>query len=133
MPHVTAIRHLAFEDLGAFEPLLETMGFHIQYLDAGVDDLGERHERAGRAEWIPGLRSLAAKERRVCRKTCSSIRRTPGSRWRPIRRLFISECRMLVGDQAAAMPKKRLGFRGAPPPYWTGADGGCIWPASEEQ
>lgn len=39
MPHVTAIRHLAFEDLGAFEPLLETMGFHIQYLDAGVDDL----------------------------------------------------------------------------------------------
>lgn len=46
MAHVTAIRHLAFEDLGAFEPLLETMGFHIQYLDAGVDDLSV----AGEAE-----------------------------------------------------------------------------------
>ena len=46
MPLVTAVRHLAFEDLGAFEPLLETMGFHIQYLDAGVDDLSV----AGEAE-----------------------------------------------------------------------------------
>lgn len=41
MPHVTAIRHLAFEDLGAFEPVLEAMGFRIQYRDAGVDDLSD--------------------------------------------------------------------------------------------
>lgn len=46
MSHVTAIRHLAFEDLGAFEPILEAMGFHIHYLDAGVDDLSV----AGEAE-----------------------------------------------------------------------------------
>ena len=46
MPRVNAIRHLAFEDLGAFEPALEAMGFNIQYLDAGIDDLSD----AGGAE-----------------------------------------------------------------------------------
>jgi GMP synthase (glutamine-hydrolysing) len=34
-----AIRHVHFEDLGAFETVLATGGFRIQYLDAGVSDL----------------------------------------------------------------------------------------------
>lgn len=34
-----AIRHVHFEDLGAFGPELEAAGFSVQYRDAGVDDL----------------------------------------------------------------------------------------------
>jgi len=34
-----AIRHVHFEDLGAFRPELEAAGFTVQYRDAGVDDL----------------------------------------------------------------------------------------------
>ena len=38
-----AVRHVAFEDLGILEPLLEERGLHITYLQAGVDDLsGQR-------------------------------------------------------------------------------------------
>jgi GMP synthase (glutamine-hydrolysing) len=36
---VVAIRHVHFEDLGAFGPELEAAGFTIQYRDAGIDDL----------------------------------------------------------------------------------------------
>ncbi len=32
-----AIRHVAFEDLGVFEPVLREAGFRITYLQAGVD------------------------------------------------------------------------------------------------
>jgi len=32
--NVTAIRHVAFEDLGLLEPLLEKLGFEISYVDA---------------------------------------------------------------------------------------------------
>lgn len=35
-----AIRHVAFEDLGSFEPVFREAGFDIAYLDAGTDDLG---------------------------------------------------------------------------------------------
>lgn len=34
-----AIRHVAFEDLGSFGPVLEARGFAIRYLEAGLDDL----------------------------------------------------------------------------------------------
>lgn len=34
-----AIRHVAFEDLGVFAGPIESAGFRIDYLDAGVDDL----------------------------------------------------------------------------------------------
>ena len=33
------IRHVAFEDLGSFGPLLERHGYDIRYADAGYDDL----------------------------------------------------------------------------------------------
>lgn len=33
------IRHIAFEDLGSFEAILNDRGYSIRYLDAGYDDL----------------------------------------------------------------------------------------------
>jgi GMP synthase (glutamine-hydrolysing) len=36
---VAAIRHVHFEDLGAFESVLAASGYHIQYWDAGISDL----------------------------------------------------------------------------------------------
>jgi GMP synthase (glutamine-hydrolysing) len=35
------IRHVAFEDLGSFAEILSKNGFHIQYFEAGIDDLSE--------------------------------------------------------------------------------------------
>jgi len=43
-----ALQHLSFEDLGSIEPVLRTMGFTIQYRQAGVDDL---HSAQAQAEW----------------------------------------------------------------------------------
>jgi GMP synthase (glutamine-hydrolysing) len=37
-----AIRHLAFEDLGSFAPILRRRGFNVHYRDAGLDDLSAR-------------------------------------------------------------------------------------------
>lgn len=39
MQTVTAIRHVAFEDLGSWAPVLTAHGFRVRYLDAGLHDL----------------------------------------------------------------------------------------------
>ncbi|HRE55921.1 MAG TPA: glutamine amidotransferase [Candidatus Competibacter sp.] len=39
MPSVLAIRHVAFEDLDAFAPVLAERGYTIRYLEAGYHDL----------------------------------------------------------------------------------------------
>lgn len=38
-PHVLAVRHLLFEDLGILAPLLAERGWSASYLDAGVDPI----------------------------------------------------------------------------------------------
>jgi GMP synthase (glutamine-hydrolysing) len=39
MKQVVAIRHVHFEDLGIFGPVIEEHGYRIRYIDAGWDDL----------------------------------------------------------------------------------------------
>jgi GMP synthase (glutamine-hydrolysing) len=39
MKHVLAIRHIAFEDLGTFEPMFREWGYRIEYVDAPTSDL----------------------------------------------------------------------------------------------
>lgn len=39
MKTATAIRHLAFEDLDNFGPVLESRGYRIGYREAGIDDI----------------------------------------------------------------------------------------------
>jgi GMP synthase (glutamine-hydrolysing) len=40
MKQALAIRHVHFEDLGTFGPVIEDHGYRVRYVDAGLDDLG---------------------------------------------------------------------------------------------
>src|SRR5438128_11312748 len=40
LKQAAAIRHVPFEDLGAFETALREAGYEIRYVEAGFDDLG---------------------------------------------------------------------------------------------
>ena len=37
-----ALRHVAFEDLGLFEPVLKHRGYEVQYVQAGTDVLSRQ-------------------------------------------------------------------------------------------
>src|SRR2546425_8990657 len=39
MKRATAVRHVAFEDLGSFEALLSGRGYRVEYMEAGTHDL----------------------------------------------------------------------------------------------
>lgn len=39
MKRAVAVRHVSFEDLGSFGPVLTSNGFEIDYIDCGIDDL----------------------------------------------------------------------------------------------
>jgi len=47
MKSLLAIRHVAFEDLGAFEPVFRDSGYDIRYCEAGVQDIGDAGHSAG--------------------------------------------------------------------------------------
>ena len=40
MKTASVIRHVHFEDLGTFGPVIEEDGYRIRYVDAGLGDLG---------------------------------------------------------------------------------------------
>ena len=40
MKLAVAIRHVSFEDLGNFGPVLAARGFEVRYVDCGIDDVG---------------------------------------------------------------------------------------------
>jgi GMP synthase (glutamine-hydrolysing) len=50
---VIALRHVFFEDLSAFAPILAEAGYKIEYLDLGVDDL--KTSKASEAELVVAL------------------------------------------------------------------------------
>jgi GMP synthase (glutamine-hydrolysing) len=37
------LQHVGFEDFGSFEPVLRQHGFHVRYIEAGIEDLHELH------------------------------------------------------------------------------------------
>lgn len=53
MKTVIALRHVSFEDLGAFTPILGKAGYKIEYLDVGVDDI--RTSKVSEAEFVIAL------------------------------------------------------------------------------
>ena len=44
---VYAIQHLAFEDLGAWEDVLYSLGLRVRYVEAGVEDLSRAFQHKG--------------------------------------------------------------------------------------
>jgi GMP synthase (glutamine-hydrolysing) len=40
LKQAAAIRHVPFEDLGTFEPMLRQAGYDVRYIEAGLDDVG---------------------------------------------------------------------------------------------
>lgn len=46
MKRALAIRHVHFEDIGVFGPVLTERGYHVAYADAGLDDLSAIEEGA---------------------------------------------------------------------------------------
>ena len=51
MPTVVALRHVAFEDLGSFAPVLAERDYTVRYLDVGITDFSQIDPQDG-ALWV---------------------------------------------------------------------------------
>lgn len=133
------VQHLAFEDLGSFEPVLEAEGLKITCLQAGVDDLPARIDEADllvvlggpigvyETDVYPFIETeLAALRQRLARRRptlgiclgAQLMAQALGGRVYPGGRKEIGWSELQLSEAGAASPLKAL--TGVPVLHWHG-------------